>query len=99
MGRKATPEADLRRRKRDWSRARGCCPLTHAGVAAIVGRSEDTVRKYSMRNGLVPTWDVITALQTWNLNQALDILGDRFGEEAVTRFRNEDADAAIGLRS
>jgi len=84
MGRLVTPEADLRRRKKDWGRARKRCPLSAAEVAQLVGRSEDTVRKYNARGGLTPPWEVIRAVEEWNLRQAIDIFGEAFGEDAIT---------------
>lgn len=85
MSRLSNPEADVRRRVRDWGRARKRCALPAAGIAELVGRSEDTVRKYNARGGLTPPWEVIRAVEDWNLKQAVDIFGETYGPDAVAR--------------
>lgn len=81
-----TDMKEARLRRDAWKRLRGQSGLKTREVAALLGRSIETVRSYGKANGNVPTADAIDALKAHNHTLAFTAIKEKFGPRALVRF-------------
>lgn len=83
-GRPATPAALTRLRRDAWSRAIRFSSRSQEEIAEVIGMSLATVRSYSSARGNVPSEAAIAALKKDNLQRAMDVLQERYGQDVIS---------------
>lgn len=83
-GKKSTPQGVARDRRERWRRAVKHSGLSPEEVSAVVGKSLGTVYSYNYRDGNVPTEAAIEALRQHNLHRAVEVVRERYGDEALS---------------